>query len=39
MLIGAEMMQAWDICVRNVNGHTEVVMGRDLRDPDVQEVD
>lgn len=39
MLIGAEMMQAWDISVRNANGHTEVHVGRDLRDPDVQEVD
>lgn len=39
MLIGAEMMQAWDVSVRNENGKTEVVIGRDLRDPDVQEVD
>ena len=39
MLIGSEMMQAWDISIRNANGHTEVVIGRDHRDPDVQEVD
>jgi hypothetical protein len=39
MLIGAKTMQAWDITIRSHNGHTEVVVGLDLRDPDVQEVD
>ena len=39
LLVGAEMMQAWDISVRNHNGSTEVVVGRHLGDPDVQEVD
>jgi len=39
MIIGAGTMQEWDITIRNQNGHTEVVVGKDLRDPDVQEVD
>ena len=39
MLIGAGTMQKWHIAILNDNGHTEVVVGTDLRDPDVQEVD
>ena len=39
MLIGAGTMQQWDITIRNQNGNTEVVVGHDLRDPDIQEVD
>ena len=39
MLIGAKTMQAWDITIRNENGNTQVVVGKDLRDPDIQEVD
>jgi hypothetical protein len=39
MLIGAETMQGWDISIRNGGGHTSVEVGKDLRDPDVQEVD
>jgi hypothetical protein len=39
MLIGAGTMQKWDITIRNVNGQTSVDVGRDLRDPDIQEVD
>lgn len=39
MLIGAGTMQKWDITIRNQNGPTRVEVGRDLRDPDVQEVD
>ena len=38
MIIGAETMQGWDISVRNRNGSTRVVVGRDMRDPDVVEV-
>jgi len=39
MLIGAETMQGWDISIRNGGGRTTVEVGKDLRDPDVQEVD
>lgn len=39
MLIGAGTMQKWDITIRNVEGRTSVEIGRDVRDPDVQEVD
>ncbi|MBI2060159.1 MAG: hypothetical protein HYT87_10340 [Nitrospirae bacterium] len=39
MLIGSETMQAWDITIQNSNGRTKVIVGRDLRDPDIQEVD
>lgn len=39
MLIGAGTMQKWDISIRNENGHTTVHIARDLRDPDIQEVD
>ncbi|MBI3271233.1 MAG: hypothetical protein HYZ53_19675 [Planctomycetes bacterium] len=39
MIVGAGTMQKWDISIRNANGDTSVVVGRDLRDPDVTEVD
>jgi hypothetical protein len=39
MIIGAGTMQKWRISIMNDNGETEVVVGTDLRDPDVQEVD
>jgi len=39
MLVGAETMQGWDISIRNGGGTTTVEVGKDLRDPDVQEVD
>ncbi len=39
MLLGAKTMQAWDISVKNKNGHTEILVGRDMHDPDIQEVD
>lgn len=39
MLVGAGTMQKWDISIINRNGHTEVAVGRDMRDPDVVEVD
>lgn len=39
MLIGAGTMQMWDISVLNRNGDTIVRVGRDLRDPDITEVD
>jgi hypothetical protein len=38
LLIGAGTMQKWDITIRNRNGRTRVEVGRDLRDPDIQEV-
>lgn len=39
MLVGAKTMQAWDITIRNQNGKTEVIVGHDMRDPDITEVD
>ncbi|MBI2061258.1 MAG: hypothetical protein HYT87_16080 [Nitrospirae bacterium] len=39
MIIGAGAMQEWDISVRNRNGKTKVLVGRDLRDPEITEVD
>jgi len=36
MLIGAKTMQAWDITIKNKNGHTTVHVGRDMSDADVQ---
>jgi len=39
MLIGAGTMQAWDISIQNKNGKTEVNIGHDLRDPQIQQVD
>lgn len=39
MLVGAKTMQAWDITIKNSNGHTTVIVGRDMRDPEITEVD
>lgn len=39
MLIGAKTMQAWDITVQNQNGQTKIIVGHDMRDPDIIEVD
>lgn len=39
MLIGAKTMQAWDITIKNENGKTEIVIGHDMRDPEITEVD
>lgn len=39
MLIGAKTMQAWDISIQNKNGHTEIHIGYDMRDPEITEVD
>ena len=38
MIIGAKTMQAWDISIVNTNGHTEIRVGRDMRDPEITEV-
>ena len=38
MLVGAGTMQRWDISVLNRNGNTEVDIGTDRRDPEVNEV-
>lgn len=39
MLIGAKTMQGWDISIQNLNGKTEIIVGHDMRDPDIIEVD
>ncbi len=39
MLIGAKTMQAWDITIQNKNGETKIIVGHDMRDPDIIEVD
>jgi hypothetical protein len=39
LLIGAGTMQKWDISIVNRDGRTVVSVGRDMRDPDVIEVD
>ncbi len=38
-IIGAKTMQAWDITIKNKNGHTTVHVGRDMNDPDTQSVE
>lgn len=38
MLIGAGLMQMWDISIKNKNGHTIIHIGRDMNDPDIQTV-
>lgn len=38
-IIGAGTMQKWDITLKNENGHTTVIIGHDMRDPDIIEVD
>ena len=39
MLVGAGTMQKWDISILNRNGRTELSVGRDMRDPEIIEVD
>jgi hypothetical protein len=39
MLVGAGLMQKWDISIVNQGGRTEVVVGRDLHDPQITEID
>ena len=39
MIIGAKTMQAWDIGINSKNGHTVVTFGKDMRDPEITEVD
>ena len=39
MLVGAGTMQKWDIGIVSRDGRTEVVVGRDMRDTDIIEVD
>ncbi|MBI4947725.1 MAG: hypothetical protein HY840_15140 [Bacteroidetes bacterium] len=39
MIIGAKTMQAWDIVINNKNGKTTVTFGKDMRDPEITEVD
>lgn len=38
MIIGAETMQSWDINIKNRYGKTQVLIGHDMRDPDIVEV-
>ena len=38
-IIGAKTMQAWDITIKNKNGHTAIHVGHDMNDPDVQAVE
>ena len=37
-ILGAKTMQAWDITVKNRNGKTTVLVGRDMNDPEIQTV-
>lgn len=39
MLIGAGLMQTWDISLINTNGKTKVDVQHDMRDPEITEVD
>jgi len=39
MILGTGTMQKWDITIRNRNGRTRVVVERDMRDPEITEVD
>ena len=39
MLVGAGTMQKWDISIVNRQGKTTVNVGRDMRDPDITEID
>jgi len=39
MLVGAGTMQKWDITIINREDRTEVTVGRDMRDPEITEVD
>lgn len=39
MLVGAKTMQAWDVTIKNQNGKTDIIVGKDMRDPEITEVD
>ena len=39
MIIGTGTMQKWDISVINGNGITNIKVGKDMRDPEITEVD
>jgi hypothetical protein len=39
LIIGAGAMQEWDITVKNTNGHTKIIIPRDMHDPETTEVD
>ena len=38
MLIGAGLMQTWDISIMNTNGKTQINVKHDMRDPEINEV-
>jgi len=38
MLIGAGLMQTWDISILNTNGKTKINVTHDMRDPEINEV-
>lgn len=38
LIIGAGIMQMWNITTRNVNGQTAIDVGRDRNDPHIQTV-
>lgn len=38
-ILGAKTMQAWDISIKNKNGHTKIHVGHDMNDPDIQAVE
>ncbi len=38
-IVGAKTMQAWDITIKNKNGHTKIIVGHDMNDPDIQAVE
>ncbi|MBI4667926.1 MAG: hypothetical protein HY747_01880 [Elusimicrobia bacterium] len=38
-ILGAMTMQEWDIDILNKNGKTKIRIGRDMRDPEITEVD
>jgi hypothetical protein len=39
LLIGAGTMQKWGISIENKNGETGIIVGRNLSDPDITEID
>ena len=39
MIVGAKTMQCWDVTIHNTSGHTQVIFGKDIHDPDITEVD
>ena len=38
-ILGAGTMQKWDISIKNKNGHTQIIVGHDMNDPDIQAVE